>query len=65
MYFSRTSSGFLYPYFSRIFLGSVRLLLNVERVGFVFRMGNASLFANPFFTPRKKCLRASTIPTRR
>ena len=48
-----------------VFLSSVRLLLNVERVGFVFRKGNASLFANLFFKTRKKCLRASTIPTRR
>ena len=48
-----------------VFLSSVRFLLSVERVRFVFRMGNASPYANHFFTPRKMCLRAGTIPARR
>ena len=47
-----------------VFLSSVRFLLSVERVRFVFRMGNASPYSNPFFTPRKMCLRAGTIPAR-
>ena len=48
-----------------VFLSNVRYLLNVERVGFVFRMRNASTSANPFFTPRKNCLRAGTTSARR
>ena len=47
-----------------VFLSSVRFLLSAERVWFVFRMGNASPHAKPFFTPRKMCLRAGTIPAR-
>ena len=39
---------------SVVFLSSVRFLLRVERVRFVFRMGNAPpSYVNLFFTPRK------------
>ena len=48
-----------------VFLSSVRFLINVKRVEFVFRMCNAFPFANPFFTPRKECLRAGATPVRR
>ena len=48
-----------------VFLSSVRFLLSLERVRFVFRMGNASPYANHFFTPRQRCLRAGTIPAKR
>ena len=45
---------------SVVFLSFVRFLLSVECVRFVFSMGNASLYANPLFTPRKMCLQAGT-----
>ena len=48
-----------------VFLSSVRFLLNVHRVRFVFRMRNASPYANPFFQPRKKCWRAGTTSAKR
>ena len=48
-----------------VFLSSVRFFFNVECFGFIFRMRNASPFANPILTPLKMCLRAGTTPYKR
>ena len=53
-----------FPSFSRIFK-LCTIFLNVKCFGFIFRMRNASPFANPILTPLKKCLRAGTTPARR
>ena len=49
-----------------VFLSSVRFLfIKCGARQICFRMGNASPYLNPLFTPRKMCLRAGTIPARR
>ena len=62
--FLQTSSGILFPFFNRIFK-LWTFFCQMWNVAFVFRMRIASPFANPFSTPRKKCLRAGATPARR
>lgn len=57
IYISITFLGVFYSL--QTYLKLFTFSLNVECVGFVLRLQNASLFANPFFIPDKKCGQAS------